>query len=111
MSLMVRVALVPILDLLLHARRRRTWPQSRRLTLGRGAVHGIRRPSAPLRLSVSSGVVWVTTSPSGGDVIVRAGERVMLRSAGPIVIEACGGEAAVCLSTADGPAARDILTP
>ena len=40
-------------------------------------------------VTVQSGVVWLTSTPADGDLIVRAGECIRLDTPGMLVLQAC----------------------
>jgi len=70
------------------------------LALEPGDVHRFDVPSGPVRLTGLSGTLWLTTTPADGDLLLTAGESLVVRSKGPIVLQACGhGRAEVLVAS------------
>ena len=62
----------------------------RTLALGDEELMWLRKGAGPKYLEVREGVVWLTGSSVRGDVLLRHGERLVLRDDGPLLVQAVG---------------------
>jgi hypothetical protein len=58
------------------------------LQLVRGQVHRLERIDGVREIQVLAGVLWLTTTPAEGDVLLRAGDRFSASTGWPVVFEA-----------------------
>lgn len=58
------------------------------VALQHGAVLRLERRSGVRRVGVIAGVVWLTSAPAQGDVLLQGGESFELRDGWPYVVEA-----------------------
>ncbi|EDY20507.1 hypothetical protein CfE428DRAFT_1704 [Chthoniobacter flavus Ellin428] len=58
------------------------------LQLARGQVHRLDPADGVREIQVLDGVVWLTTTPAEGDILLRASDRFSTPNAGRIVFEA-----------------------
>lgn len=56
--------------------------------LGARKVMRLMERSGIERIHVREGIVWLTSTPAGGDVLLRAGEQYTLKDGWPFVVEA-----------------------
>lgn len=63
------------------------------------------RPRTTVTLRVTRGIVWLTTTPAGGDIILREGDRLTLDRDWPVVVQAVGVGARSGARNAAGTAA------
>jgi hypothetical protein len=50
-------------------------------------------PHAWMTCRVTHGTIWLTATPADGDTILRAGDRVTLTRAWPVIVQAMGDDA------------------
>lgn len=58
------------------------------LQLARGKVHRLDQADGVREIHVLDGVLWLTTTPAEGDIVLRSGERFSAPTTWPIVFEA-----------------------
>lgn len=58
------------------------------LQLARGEVHRVDQGDGVREIQVVDGVLWLTTTPAEGDILLHATDGFVLPTRGPIVFEA-----------------------
>jgi hypothetical protein len=58
------------------------------LQLARGKVRRLDQADGIREIQVLDGVLWLTTTPAEGDILLRSGDRFSLPAAWPVVFEA-----------------------